>query len=49
MIVLGIVILAVGGAIFSLIHGHRSGKCSCGCKGCSCGCGECIEIKDGKE
>ena len=51
MIVLGIVVLAVGGAIFSLIRGHRSGKCSCGCEGCSCGCScsECIEIKDGKE
>jgi hypothetical protein len=48
IIALTVVVLLVGGAILALIHGHRSGKCSCGCDGCcnKCNCSKCIEIKE---
>ena len=48
IIVLGVVILLVAGAIVSLVRAHRSGKCSCGCDHCDCGCGKVLQIKDRK-
>lgn len=50
IIVLGIVILVIAGAIAILIRDHRSGKCSCGCDDCSgCSCGRVtIEEQDDK-
>lgn len=49
ILVLGVVIAIVAGAIYSVIKSHRSGKCSCGCSNCcnNCkGCEKCIEIKE---
>ena len=49
IIVLGIVIAVIGGAIAILIRDHRSGKCPCGCDECDCGCGRVIiEDQDDK-
>ncbi|MBQ6547333.1 MAG: FeoB-associated Cys-rich membrane protein [Candidatus Methanomethylophilaceae archaeon] len=49
MIVLGIVIAVLAGAVYILIRDHRSGKCSCGCECDFSCCGKCIEIEDEKE
>ena len=46
IIVLGVVLLLVAGAIISLVRAHRKGRCSCGCENCSCGCGKVLEIED---
>jgi len=49
-IVLAVVIIAIAGAIFSLVRSHFSGRCSCGCDSCSCncGCGKVVEVEDEK-
>lgn len=48
IIVLGVVVLLIGGAIFTLVRSHRSGKCSCGCEDCCNCCSSVISIEDKK-
>ena len=45
LIVIGILVLLVGGAIYSMIREKRSGKCSCGCE-CGCCGGDCCEDRE---
>ena len=49
IIVLGVVILLIAGAIAILIRDHRSGKCSCGCDDCSDCCCRCVTIEEQDE
>ena len=46
LIALAFVSIAIVGALVSVIRGHRSDRCSCGCSGCCKNCKRCIEIKD---
>ena len=45
-IVLAVVLIAIAGAVFSLVRSHISGRCSCGCDQCSGCCGKVIDVED---
>ena len=45
-IVLAVVIIAIAGAVFSLVRSHISGRCSCGCDQCSGCCEKVIDIEE---
>ena len=48
-IVLAVVIIAIAGAVFSLVRSHISGRCSCGCDQCSGCCEKIIDVEDKKQ